>query len=51
MTDAAIEAMIKKLGDRWSYYMTADELASYTKTTNNEYAGIGKLSKRTRKAA
>jgi carboxyl-terminal processing protease len=41
MTDAAIEAMIKNLGDRWSYYMTADELASYTKTTNNEYAGIG----------
>ncbi|NMA38311.1 MAG: PDZ domain-containing protein, partial [Papillibacter sp.] len=33
--------MIKSLNDRWSYYMTAEELENYTKETNNEYSGIG----------
>ena len=41
MADAAIDAMIKSLNDRWSYYMTAEELENYTKETNNEYSGIG----------
>jgi carboxyl-terminal processing protease len=41
LTDAAIEAMMEKLGDRWSYYMTAEELEAYTKASNNQYAGIG----------
>ncbi len=41
MTDAAINAMVESLGDRWSYYMTADELKAYNKTTSNEYSGIG----------
>jgi carboxyl-terminal processing protease len=41
MADAARDAMIKSLNDRWSYYMTAEELENYTKETNNEYSGIG----------
>lgn len=41
MEDAAAEAMIQALGDRWSYYMTAEEYESYREQMANEYVGIG----------
>lgn len=41
MTDSAIEAMVQSLGDRWSYYMTAEELATYLESANNTYEGLG----------
>ena len=39
--DAAAAAMIKALGDKWSYYISADEYASYMENKNNAYVGIG----------
>ncbi len=39
--DAAARAMIQALGDRWSYYISADEYASYEESKNNAYVGIG----------
>ncbi len=39
--DYALMAMIDGLGDQWSYYMTAEELALYEQDVNNEYSGIG----------
>jgi len=41
MTDAAIDAMVASLNDRWSYYMTAEEMADYLNSQNNQYGGIG----------
>lgn len=41
LEDAAAEAMIKATGDRWSYYIPADQLASYEEKKNNAYVGIG----------
>lgn len=41
MEDAAADAMVDALGDRWSYYMTTQEYASYLETSNNAYVGIG----------
>ena len=41
LEDAAASAMIKALGDRWSYYMTAEEYKSYQQTMSNSYVGIG----------
>lgn len=41
MIDAAAWAMVQATGDKWSYYMTADEYAAYLKTTANANAGIG----------
>ena len=37
----AASAMVRSLGDKWSYYMTADEYEAYKLSTGNEYAGIG----------
>ena len=34
-------AMVNALGDRWSYYMTADEYADYVEQMKNAYVGIG----------
>ena len=39
--DAAAEAMVNALGDRWSYYIPASEYASYLEQMNNAYVGIG----------
>ena len=39
--DAAAEAMVDALGDRWSYYIPASEYASYVEQMNNAYVGIG----------
>ena len=41
MEDAAASAMISALGDRWSYYIPADEYAAYKEQMNNAYVGIG----------
>jgi carboxyl-terminal processing protease len=39
--DAAANAMVHALGDRWSYYMTAQEYKSYQEQMANAYVGIG----------
>lgn len=41
MEDAAASAMIGSLGDRWSYYIPADEYEAYMEQMNNAYVGIG----------
>lgn len=41
MGDAAASAMIAALGDRWSYYIPADQYAAYMEQMNNTYVGIG----------
>ncbi len=41
ISDAASAAMIKALGDQWSYYMNADEYEAYKLYSANQYAGIG----------
>lgn len=39
--DAAADAMVSALGDRWSYYIPADEYDAYLENKNNRYVGIG----------
>ena len=39
--DAAANAMVDALGDRWSYYVTADEYAQLQEQNANSYVGIG----------
>lgn len=39
--DAAAEAMVDALGDRWSYYFSAEEYAALEEQNNNSYVGIG----------
>lgn len=39
--DAAASAMIDTIGDRWSYYISAEEYASFMDNKNNSYVGIG----------
>lgn len=41
LQDAAADAMVDALGDRWSYYIPADEYAAYVENKNNSYVGIG----------
>ena len=41
MEDAAADAMINSLGDRWSYYIPAGEYADYVAQKKNAYVGIG----------
>jgi carboxyl-terminal processing protease len=41
MKDAAAAAMVSSLGDKWSYYMTADEYKTYKLSSSNKYEGIG----------
>ena len=41
VSDAAAEGMIEALDDRWSYYMTAEEYASYRDRSSNTSSGIG----------
>lgn len=41
MEDAAADAMIEALGDRWSYYLTAEEYAAHHEQEQNAYVGIG----------
>ena len=39
--DAAAAAMVDSLGDKWSYYLTADEYVAHMEQMNNAYVGIG----------
>lgn len=41
MEDAAASAMVNAIGDRWSYYMTAEQYQSYKDTMSNSYVGVG----------
>lgn len=41
MEDAAAEAMVDSLGDRWSYYIPASEYATHQEQVENAYVGIG----------
>lgn len=41
MGQSAAAAMVAGLGDKWSYFMTPDEYASYKLSSANEYSGIG----------
>ena len=39
--DAALDGMVNALGDRWSYYLTAEEYADQTERRSNRFVGIG----------
>jgi carboxyl-terminal processing protease len=41
LQDAAAEAMIAAMGDRWSYYVSAEEYAAHRQRQKNSYVGIG----------
>lgn len=41
VADAGFSAMIASLGDRWSYYMTAEAYEAYQERSANVYTGIG----------
>ena len=41
LADAAAAAMVTATGDRWSYYLSAEEKQSYDEQMNNAYVGIG----------
>ena len=41
LADAAASGMIKGLDDEWSYYISADDYASYQEAATNSYVGIG----------
>lgn len=41
MEDAAADAMVNALGDRWSYYIPASQYAAYMEQMKNAYVGIG----------
>ncbi len=41
LEDAAAGAMVDALGDRWSYYVSAEEFASVKEQSANSYVGIG----------
>ena len=39
--DAAAAAMVASLGDKWSYYLSAEEYVTHMEQMNNAYVGIG----------
>lgn len=39
--DAAADAMVTAVGDRWSYYIPASEMQSHEDMQSNSYVGIG----------
>ena len=41
LEDAGVDALVTALGDRWSYYLPADEVEAYRQTMSNRFAGIG----------
>ncbi|MBQ1410233.1 MAG: S41 family peptidase [Oscillospiraceae bacterium] len=41
LADAAAAGMIEGLGDEWSYYIPAEEYATYQEAVTNSYVGIG----------
>ena len=41
MEDGAARGMVAALGDRWSYYMSAEEYLTYQDIMSNSYVGVG----------
>lgn len=41
LADAALDAMVDSLGDRWSYYLDAEGYAALKTRRSNSYVGIG----------
>jgi len=41
LEDAAANGMVESLGDRWSYYLTAEEYKTALEQRKNAYVGIG----------
>lgn len=41
LEDAAADAMVEALGDRWSYYIPASEYQAHQENKTNTYVGIG----------
>ena len=39
--DAMAAAVVESLGDRWSYYVSADEYQEYLDSIDNSYVGVG----------
>ena len=39
--NTAAAAMVKSIGDKWSYFMNAEEYEAYKLSSSNEYSGIG----------
>ena len=41
LRDAAAQAMVKATGDRWSYYISAEDYESHMEQMENAYVGVG----------
>lgn len=41
LEDVAADAMVKATGDRWSYYMSAEEYQAHREQSENAYVGVG----------
>jgi len=41
LEDAAADAMVQATGDRWSYYMSAEEYEAHREQSENAYVGVG----------
>ena len=41
LQDAAAQAMVEALGDRWSYYIPKEQYDAYVEDKKNSYVGIG----------
>lgn len=41
LEDAAAQAMVASLGDRWSYYIPASQYSAYLDRVSNSYCGVG----------
>jgi carboxyl-terminal processing protease len=41
VNDAMASGVISGLGDRWSYYVSAEDYQSYVENINNAYVGVG----------
>lgn len=41
LEDAAAKAMVSATGDRWSYYISAEEYEAYAEQMANAYVGVG----------
>lgn len=41
LADAAADAMVEATGDRWSYYISAENYAAHKEQMANEYVGVG----------
>ncbi len=41
LTDGALDGMAAATGDRWSYYMNAEQYDAYLEASANQYTGVG----------